>query len=151
MLLRFRYGVVMTVISVLFLTLLILPRDISELRSPVFETEIHDYANRLIRSYPDQKFSTFNCQEYNHGKMQALALLLDVKGKLGDSGLKIGFANRQCIVPQTQKSNHALGEMSVVDLRESTREELAKAGWVQITAKGVHTKTVRWWINNPLD
>ena len=151
MLFRFRYGVLMIIVSTLLLTLFILPRDISELGSPAFETEIHGYANQLIRSYPDQKFSTFNCQEYNHGKMQALALLLDVRGKLDDSGFKIGFADAHCAVPQNQKTKSVLEEMSVVDLSNSTEEELAKAGWMSATAKRVHGKTVRWWIENPLD
>ncbi len=151
MLFRFRYGVLMLIVSTLLLTLFILPRDISELGSPAFETEIHRYANKLIQSYPDQKFSTYNCHEFNHGKMQALALLLDVRGKLDDSGFKIGFADAHCAVPRIQKSNPILEKISVVDLRESTEEELAKAGWVNTTAKRVHEKTVRWWIENPLD
>ena len=83
--------------------------------------------------------------------MQALALLLDVRGKIDDSGFKIGFADARCAVPQIQKSNPILEKMSVEDLRESTEEELAKAGWVNTTAKRVHEKTVRWWIENPLD
>ncbi len=33
----------------------------------------------------------------------------------------------------------------------ATEEELAKAGWLNTTAKRVHEKTVRWWVENPLD
>lgn len=151
MLLTLRNGVFLVVTSIVLLTLFILPRNVSELGSPVFETEIHGYVNKLVKLYPYQKFSVYGCQESDGGKAQALVLLLNIKGKIESSGFKVGFAGTNCNIPLTQKSHPKLLETPMVDLRGHSNKELTNAGWVNITPKGVYENAVRWWIENPLD
>ncbi|MEI7653398.1 MAG: hypothetical protein WCJ70_03965 [bacterium] len=144
---KMRYGAPMYIAVLTAVFLLALPVNISALKSPLFEEQIHTISDKLVNLNPHQKYSTFTCGDTATGKMQALMLVLNIDNRLDTvSGAKIGFADPVC-----SKKGAVVIENDLLDLSKVDTVGLAKSGWIPLTPEGVHAKTVRWWIQNRFD
>ena len=105
-----------------------------------------EWREKLIKTFPNKKFSVYDYQ-YKHGhKSLPLVLFLEEQNKIDDRGLKIG------LYIATTKTNFTYpaiigqrGGYQILNFGQTSISDLSKEEWANVNTRQVHKSTVEWY------
>lgn len=121
-----------------------LPQDY-ERTKPNYDQKIaRSTVNKLLEVFPSKNLSIYTCEQKAIEKALGVTVLLEGRGKLSESGQKIGFNNSldNCRLPDVSVT--ALTD-DIYDFHAIPDPVLNKYGWYKITPETVYKNTVLWW------
>jgi len=119
----------------------VLPSSLNTIQSDKLNMITSNRLNQLIKSYPNKKFSFYDCVVvHDVDRIQALILLAYMQKAYDKNGYKIAMFNSSCNYTNTKKLSN-----DIVDVNQLTKKELEKRGLEERTAYGVYAETARWW------
>jgi len=126
------------------------PRTTSELKKDPYSMLVHNGVNELEKKYPNDKFVLYTCStkynsHYNSFAFSTL-LLLEMKNKHGDKGIKIGLKEKCQFPRKTDLEDYPiLSSIGLVDFSSASDSAILKAGWKPITFSKMYDEYARWW------
>jgi hypothetical protein len=126
------------------------PRTTSELKKDPYSMLVHNGVNELEKKYPNDKFVLYTCSTkynsyYNSSAFSTL-LLLEMKNKHGDKGIKIGLKEKCQFPRKTDLEDYPiLSSIGLVDFSSASDSAILKAGWKPITFSKMYDEYARWW------
>lgn len=134
---------------------LILQKSVTRFPFDIFTMSMYRTADELQNRYPNKKIAIYYCETAGNTPYSAIAhstiFLLDKKGILGDSGVKLGIKGKACEFPLAKTSQDIIalyprvGETVFYDISKASEKQLIEAGWQKDTFKRIYESTARWW------
>ena len=110
-----------------------------------------NWKDKLIRVYPNRKFSVYDLKGENKSLSLPLSLFLDVDDKISNNGIKIGF-----IVEDKEKVKYPAviemgGGYQLFDLSKFDKNYLLKEGWFIMNPEAIYHSTEEWYVGKKLN
>lgn len=149
------------ILAIAILVIIILPQSFKEMEINPFNVSIYDQVIILEKTYPNKKFSIYNCKDFYEFRTRAVSLILDMKREIDiENGVKIGFIDKHCSYPKNNiyfppnninkvdllpRVFPRLLTLDGIDLSVATESAILEANWRPINSKVVSDSTTRWW------
>lgn len=144
----------------LLLMLINLPKVHKLMERDVFTVHMHKIQEKLVKNYPNRKFSLFICpgpgNTYYSSQSHSLLFLLDKDSMLSENGLPIAFENEACLptgLMVEHKDNYQqnnfikVDDTGLIDLSKHTSASISAMKWEKHSVEAIHDNVVRWWFN----
>lgn len=157
---KMKFGYPLVLVLLMFVSFFAIREDFNSFTPGGFENEIHATAKNIEEQFPNEKISLFNCKYKYNERAQGVAAVLAFRGKMGESGKKVGFSDSHCETPETEfyknpssnplerakiKDTFYPGNNVFRDFTIASVSALAQTGWDPINPKVVFTSVTRWW------
>jgi len=128
------------------------PRTMSELKKDPYSMWIYSGVRELEKKYPNNKFSLYTCStKYNsfyNGSAFSTLLLLEMKNKHDDKGIKIGLKEKCQLPSKTKKEQYPmLSSIGILDFSSASNSAILEAGWKPLTFSRMYNEYARWWFD----
>ncbi len=126
------------------------PRALAELKKDPFSMMIYNGIDELERRYSNDKFALYTCStEYNpsyNSSAFSVLLLLEMKNKHNDKGIKIGL-KEDCQLPRKAEKEQypTLDSIGIIDFSSASNSAILEAGWKPLTFTRMYNQYARWW------
>jgi len=126
------------------------PRTMSELNKDPYSMWVYNGVNELEKNYPNDKFSLYICStkynSYYNSSAFSVLLLLEMKNKYDDKGIKIGLREKCQFPKKTALDDYPiLSSVGLVDFSSASNSAILGAGWKPITFARIYNQYARWW------
>ncbi len=135
--------VLMGVVCLVFIALS-LPKNMEQTKPNHDQRVARSNVLLLQKTFPSENFVIYTCQQKAIERALGVAVLMEEKNILSDTGQKIGFNNSldNCQLPGIDVT--AVGG-DIYDFHKIPDPILNKYGWYKITSETVYKNTVLWW------
>lgn len=121
--------------------LLIIPNSMKFMAVDKFNNETRQRFNTLINTYPQTKFSTYECKKvYDGDRIQGLLLFLYMHKLYDEKGVKVAINNPSC-----NFENGKILSNDLVDISSLEDKQISTQNLVQLTPLHIYSDTARWW------
>lgn len=118
-----------------------IPDDIQRLRPIESHVVFAKEVEVLIKQFPNNTFTLYECGVQERNRLQAIALLLHDMGKFSDSGTKIGLVTTDCV--QSEIVTGRIQGLAAVRLSQEMVKNTST--WTLVSPKTVYNKNALWW------
>ncbi|OGG29286.1 hypothetical protein A3A63_01820 [Candidatus Gottesmanbacteria bacterium RIFCSPLOWO2_01_FULL_46_9] len=106
------------------------------------------WAELLIHTYPDRTFTLYITKGTSLSVTLPLVLYLDTEGKIGDTGIKIGFGG----IPKYEAGHYPQikgneKDYALWELESSTSAQLREVGWENVNPSSIYRNATQWYKN----
>lgn len=128
------------VLTVLLFSLYLIPVFQQSILSDPLHTQTLERFRILERTFPQMKFSTYECNIYDTDRIQALTLYLYMFHKYDLNGKKISIYNQTCRYNDASQLTNDLVDISGFD-----NIQLKQSGLRLNSPEEIYKGTARWW------
>lgn len=148
---KIKFGTALAIMLLTLITIFALPKSLETARSPESYRMFTADIEQLVKEYPNQKFTVYDCGSIEKNNSHAYAFLLSHTGLLTQEGVKILFEDETCQVDRKVLMSDDVKELKIkrdVDthkkkiliLDSNSHKDVIKAGWQEISPESVYTR-----------